>query len=70
MAVARPLRRARQDRIVAGVLAGIAQHFDLDVALLRVVYVIATICTAFVGVVFYVMAWIVIPEDAGGEPQA
>jgi phage shock protein PspC (stress-responsive transcriptional regulator) len=31
-----------------------------------VVYVIATICTAFVGAVIYVMAWIVIPEEPGG----
>ena len=68
MAAATPLRRVRRDRVVAGVLAGVAQHFDLDVALLRVVYVIATICTAFVGVVIYVMAWIVIPEEADGSP--
>jgi phage shock protein C len=69
MAVAAPLRRVRQDRVVAGVLAGIARHFDLDVSLLRVVYVIATICTAFVGVVIYLMAWVVIPEEPGGDLQ-
>jgi phage shock protein PspC (stress-responsive transcriptional regulator) len=62
-----PLRRTRQDRLVAGVLGGMARHFDLDPTLLRVVYVIATICTAFVGVVIYLMAWIVIPEEAGGD---
>lgn len=67
MAATAPLRRMRQDRMVAGVLAGVARHFDLDVALLRVVYVIATICTAFVGVVIYLMAWIVIPEEPGGD---
>ena len=69
MAVTAPLRRVRQDRVVAGVLAGIARHFDLDVSLLRVVYVIATICTAFVGVVIYLMAWVVIPEEPGGDLQ-
>lgn len=70
MAASTPLRRGRQDRLVAGVLAGIARHFDLDVTLLRVVYVIATICTAFVGVVIYLMAWIVIPEEPGGDAAA
>ena len=55
--------------MVAGVLAGVARHFDLDVALLRLVYVIATICTAFVGVVIYLMAWIVIPEEPGADAQ-
>ena len=67
MSEVRPLRRARDDRVIAGVLAGFARHFDLDVGLLRVVYVIATICTAFVGVVIYVMAWVVVPEEGGAE---
>ena len=67
MAAVAPLRRLRQDRVVAGVLAGMARHFDLDVSLLRIVYVVATICTAFVGVVIYLMAWIVIPEESGGD---
>ena len=67
MAAVTPLRRTRQGRLIAGVLGGIARHFDLDLSLLRVVYVIATICTAFVGVVIYLMAWIVIPEETGGD---
>ncbi len=67
MPVAVPLRRVRHDRMVAGVLAGIARHFDLDVALLRIVFVIATIFTAFVGVVIYLMAWVVIPEEQADD---
>ena len=67
MTAGQPLRRTRRERLVAGVLGGIARHFDLDVTLLRVVYVIATICTAFVGVVIYLMAWIVVPEEPGGD---
>jgi phage shock protein C len=69
LATVAPLRRSRQDRVVAGVLAGVARHFDLDVSLLRIVYVIATVCTAFVGAVIYVMAWIVVPEEPGADPQ-
>jgi phage shock protein C len=69
LAAVAPLRRAREDRVVAGVLAGLARHFDLDVSLLRIVYVVATICTAFVGVVIYLMAWIVIPEEPGADAR-
>jgi phage shock protein PspC (stress-responsive transcriptional regulator) len=65
----RPLRRVREDRMVAGVLGGLARHFELDVTLLRIVYVIATIFTAFFGVVLYLMAWIVIPEEQGEGTQ-
>jgi len=70
MADRAPLRRVRRDRVIAGVLGGFARHYQLDPALLRIVYAIATVFTAFFGVVIYVMCWIVIPEDeaAGGGP--
>lgn len=58
-----PLRRVRRDRIIAGVLGGFARHYDLDVSLLRVVYAVATVFTAFFGVVIYLMCWLVIPEE-------
>jgi phage shock protein PspC (stress-responsive transcriptional regulator) len=63
-----PLRRVRRDRVIAGVLGGFARHYELDPALLRIVYAVATIFTAFFGVIVYLMCWIVIPEDqdAGG----
>jgi phage shock protein C len=63
MAASAPLRRLRRDRVIAGVLAGFARHFELDVTLLRVVFAVATVCTAFFGVVIYLMCWVVIPED-------
>ena len=63
MAAGSPLRRLRRDRVIAGVLAGFARHFELDVTLLRVVFTVATVCTAFFGVVIYLMCWIVLPEE-------
>lgn len=62
-----PLRRQRRERMIAGVLAGFARHYDLDLALLRVVYAVATIFTAFFGVVVYLMCWVVIPEEHDGD---
>ena len=41
------------NRMLAGVCAGIAEYFDWDVTLLRIVYVLATIFTAFSGVIVY-----------------
>ena len=67
MATVTPLRRARRDRMIAGVLAGFARQYELDLALLRVVYALATIFTAFIGVVIYLMCWIVIPEEPGND---
>ena len=70
MVVNAPLRRSRRDRVIAGVLGGFAHYYQLDVGLVRVVYAIATVCTAFFGGVIYLMCWVVIPEADDGEPVA
>lgn len=52
--------------MIAGVMGGFAEHFDLDVTLLRIVYVIGSILSvAFPGIVVYVILWIVIPKEEG-----
>jgi phage shock protein C len=56
------LVRPRQNRKVAGVCAGFAEYFDLDVTLIRIVWVLCVVC-AGVGALAYVVCWIVIPEE-------
>ena len=56
------LVRPRQGRKIAGVCAGFAEYFDLDVALVRIVWVISALCGLF-GAVAYCAAWIVMPEE-------
>ena len=61
----RPLRRSRSDRVVAGVVAGIAAYFGIDVTLARVGYVLLSIVSAaFPGLLVYLILWVLIPEDA------
>lgn len=58
-----PLRRSRSDRMVAGVVAGLARYFGIDVTLARVLYVIGSIVSvAFPGALVYVILWIIVPE--------
>ena len=58
------LIRPRGDRKIAGVCAGIAEYFDLDVTLVRVLWPLLTVFSAlFPGVIFYIVAWIVMPEE-------
>lgn len=59
----KPLRRSRSNKMVGGVLAGIADYYGLDATVLRVVYALATIFTAFAGVLVYIVAWIIIPLE-------
>ena len=49
------------DRMIAGVCAGIAEYFGWDSTLLRIVYVLATLFTAFAGVIIYIVLWIIMP---------
>ncbi|HEU6453128.1 MAG TPA: PspC domain-containing protein [Gemmatimonadaceae bacterium] len=59
----RPLRRSRSKRMVAGVIAGLANYVGMDVTLARVLYVaLSVISAAFPGLLVYVLLWIVIPE--------
>ena len=60
----RPLRRSRTDRVIAGVCAGLAHHFGLDVSLMRVLYVLVSVLSAaFPGILVYIVMWLVIPEE-------
>lgn len=51
------------DRIVAGVCGGIAEYFELDPTLIRVVYVILSLFSvAFPGLLLYIILMILIPN--------
>jgi phage shock protein PspC (stress-responsive transcriptional regulator) len=58
------LYRARDGRIVAGVCAGLADYFGVDPTLVRLVFAVVTIFGG-AGVLAYLLAWIVIPEQDG-----
>lgn len=57
------LTRSRTDRIVAGVMGGIAEYFDVDAVIIRLGYLLLTVFTGFVpGIVGYLLAILVVPE--------
>ena len=49
------------DRKIAGVCAAFAEYFDIDVTIVRVVWLIVALFGGG-GVLAYIIAWIVIPE--------
>lgn len=59
----RRLMRPRVNRKIAGVCAGFAEYFDLDVTLIRVVWLLAALFGVPFGVIGYIVAWIVMPEE-------
>ena len=68
----RRLIRLRSHRTVAGVCAGLADYFDVDVVLVRAAWVVFSIVPGCIigGVLAYLAAWILIPEgvDVGTVP--
>lgn len=58
------LQRSRTDRILGGVLGGIAQHYGWDSTVVRVVYVIVSILSVgFPGILVYIALWVIMPES-------
>lgn len=70
--VPRRLTRPRDDRVIAGVCSGIGRYFGVDPVLVRVATVVFVLL-AGTGLLAYLIAWIVMPEDdpsAGTPPTA
>jgi phage shock protein C len=58
------LYRSNKDVLVAGVLSGVAEYFDHDVTFWRLAFVVFLLLTGVMpGLLFYVIAWIVIPVE-------
>lgn len=63
----KPLRRSRQNRMIGGVMGGLARHFDLDVTLLRIIYVLVSLFSAgFPGLIVYLILWLLMPLEEEG----
>jgi len=61
--------RSRENRVIAGVCGGIARHLGWSPFRLRVVWLLASIFTAFAGVIVYFALWFLMPlPPANFEP--
>lgn len=59
----RPLTRSRTDRMIAGVMGGIAQRYGWNSNVVRLVFVIVSLASAAVpGILIYLILWLLIPE--------
>ncbi len=59
------LERSATDVTLAGVCGGIAEYFSVDVTVVRVLWVLLTLCTLVIGgLLVYLAAWIILPARA------
>jgi phage shock protein C len=60
----RPLRKSKKDKILTGVIGGIAEFLGVDSTLLRIIWLIGVAFTAFVpGIITYAIAALIIPKN-------
>ena len=62
MGNSKKLYRSRKDKMIAGVAGGLAEYFDLDVVLFRLMFVLLVLFGGG-GVLAYVILWIVAPQE-------
>ena len=48
---------------ITGVCGGLAEYFGMDASIVRIIWLLATIFTAFAGVLIYILLMIVMPEQ-------
>jgi phage shock protein C len=59
----RHLYRSRDDRMLAGVAGGLAELWDADPSLVRIVWALLVVLTGGIALVIYIVMAIVVPEE-------
>ena len=60
------LLRLRDGRMAAGVCAGLAAYFGIDINLVRLAFGVLTVFWGL-GILVYLIAWAVLPEEGGDD---
>jgi phage shock protein PspC (stress-responsive transcriptional regulator) len=65
--MAKRLYRSRTDRKIAGVCGGLAEYFNIDPVIIRIIALILLLPGGLPGFIPYVIMWLIVPEapDAG-----
>lgn len=68
--MAKRLYRSVSQKMLGGVCGGLAEYFDVDVSIVRLLMIGVGLVTAVLPMTFfYIIAWIVVPQERP-RPQA
>ncbi len=63
--MAKKLHRSQSQKMIGGVCGGLGEYFDIDVNLVRLLFVALWLMTALLPLaIFYIIAWIIVPVEA------
>ncbi len=64
------IKRSFNNRIIAGVLGGLAEYFAWNAGILRIIWVIFTLISGFFpGIIVYLIFWMIMPPENPNEPK-
>ena len=58
-----PLRRSKNNRMIAGVCGGLSEFFGISSFWFRLVFVIALIPGGVPGILVYIIMWMIVPSE-------
>jgi len=62
--MAKKLHRSQTQKMIGGVCGGLGEYFDIDVNLVRLLFVALCLMTALLPMlIFYIVAWIIVPVE-------
>lgn len=57
------LYRSKKERMLGGVCTGLGEYTDVDPTVIRFFWIVVTILSLGTGIIGYLLAWIIIPEE-------
>ena len=57
------LTRSKNNRVIAGVAAGMASYLNIDPTVVRVLWALTLLPGGIPGIILYIVCWIIIPEE-------
>jgi phage shock protein C len=57
------LYRSGRERILGGVCGGLGEYLNIDPTVVRLIWVISTLASFGLGILAYIIAWIIIPRN-------
>lgn len=61
----RKLMRSKGNRMICGVCGGIGEYLNIDPTLVRLIWLICSLASCGTGLLIYIIAAVVMPEDDG-----
>lgn len=62
------LYRSKSQRMLGGVCAGLGNHLDVDPVVIRLIWIVFTLLSFGTGIIVYLLAWFIIPEEGPADP--